>query len=47
MQENKGMILSLIGSENFESLRKFFRIEKEKELYEIISSKEVLYNQQW
>ena len=47
LQENKGMILSLIGSENFESLRKFFRIEKEKELYEIISSKEVLYNQQW
>ncbi|HHU49091.1 MAG TPA: hypothetical protein GXZ37_05180 [Clostridiales bacterium] len=46
LQEDKDLILNLLSSED-DSLRKFFRIEREKPLFEVVSCKEVLYNAQW
>ena len=39
LQENKGMILSLIGSENFESLRKFLELKRKKNCMKLFLQK--------
>jgi hypothetical protein len=46
LSEDKNLIVNLLDRED-DSLRRFFRIEKEKPLFEVISCKEVLYNAQW
>lgn len=46
LQEDRSLVLNLLGQQD-DSLSRFFRIEKEKPLFEVMSCREVLYNAQW
>ncbi|HCS75553.1 MAG TPA: hypothetical protein DIW17_16970, partial [Clostridiales bacterium] len=46
VKQDKNMLLNLLSWED-ESFRCFFKVESEKDLFEVRFSKEVLYNMQW
>ncbi|MDD2502486.1 MAG: hypothetical protein PHG58_01310 [Clostridia bacterium] len=46
VKQDKNMLLNLLSWED-ESFRSFFKVESEKDLFEVRFSKEVLYNMQW